>query len=259
MTVYRFALLGNPVAHSRSPRIHRVLLQLAGLEGEYRTIEADAEALAEAVAGLRTGSWHGLNVTMPLKSEAARIADALSPQAQRSGSVNTLLMDRSDVYGDSTDSTAFRELLHQPRFSDFSSLLVLGAGGSAAAALAAADTQHPIYVAARRQERAESLTELLGGETVAWGAAVAGALVVNATPVGMRGEPLPDGVLDVASGLIDLPYASDPTPAVTAATALGIPWADGHEFLLRQAIASFAMWTGRDLAFETAATALRKT
>jgi shikimate dehydrogenase len=258
MTVYRFALLGNPVAHSRSPRIHETLLQLAGLDGGYETIQADEKVLAEAISGLRRGSWQGLNVTMPLKAAAARSADALSPQARRSGSVNTLLVNRSGVYGDSTDSTAFRELMHQPRFSDVSSMLVLGAGGTAAAVLAAADTRQPTYVAARRLDQAHHLTVQLGGETVTWGAAVAGALVVNTTPLGMSGETLPDGVLDVASGLIDLPYAAVPTPAVTMASGLGIPWADGHEFLLRQAMASFAMWTGHALDFDNVAAALRK-
>lgn len=233
-------------------------MQLAGLEGHYETIQADEEVLAETVAGLREGSWQGLNVTMPLKRAAARIADALSPQAQRSLSVNTLMINRSGVYGESTDSTAFRELTRLPRLSDFSSLLVLGAGGSAAAALAAIETRHPIYVAARRQEQAEDLTARLGGETVAWGGGVAGALVVNTTPIGMKGETLPIGILDVASGLIDLPYAASPTPALTTASDLGIPSADGHEFLLRQAMASFAMWTGQDLDFETVAEAMRK-
>lgn len=258
MTAYRFALLGDPVAHSRSPRIHEVMLHLAGLAGDYRTIRADETVLAETVEGLRSGSWHGLNITMPLKRAAARIADALSPQAQRSGSVNTLTLRGSGVYGESTDSTAFRELINQPRFSGFSSLLILGAGGSAAAALAAVEPPHPIYVAARRPEQAEDLGARLGGEAIAWGAGVAGALVLNTTPIGMKGESLPGGVLTVASGLIDLPYATTPTPAITDAIALGIPRADGHEFLLRQAMSSFAIWTGHDLSYEEVATALRK-
>jgi shikimate dehydrogenase len=255
---YRFALLGDPVAHSRSPAIHRVLFALTGLEGEYETIRADEEVLADTVAELRAGTWDGLNITMPLKSEAARRADALSPQARRSGSVNTLLLDRRAVYGDSTDSTAFRQIVAGPGFAACSSVLILGAGGSAAAALAAIDSEHHLYVSARRAAQAEDLTSRMGGQVIAWGSAVATALVINTTPIGMRGETLPGGILEVAGGLIDLPYRSASTPAVERATEIGIPLVDGHEFLVRQAMESFAMWTGEETAYERVATALRK-
>lgn len=257
--VHRFALLGDPVSHSRSPAIHRVMLALTGLEGDYETIRADSTVLADTMAELRDGRWDGLNVTMPLKEEAAARADSLSPQARRSGSVNTLLLDRSGVYGDSTDSTAFRQILARPDFSRFSSLLVLGAGGSAAAALAAVDFDHHVYVSARRPIQAEELTGRLGGEPIAWGASVATALVVNTTPIGMKGETLPEGILEVASGLIDLPYGSTATPAVDRAAALGIPHVDGHEFLIRQAMEAFSLWTGEEVDYERVVGGLRKT
>lgn len=255
---HRFALLGDPVAHSGSPAIHRAMLALSGLEGDYETIRADETVLADTVGDLRDGSWDGLNVTMPLKNAAARIADSLSPQARHSGSVNTLLVNRSVVYGDSTDSTAFRQIAARPEFSSCSSVLVLGAGGSAAAALAAIDFEHPVYVSARRPAQADELTDRLGGETLSWGTAVAAALVINTTPIGMKGEVLPEGILEVASGLIDLPYGADSTPAVGRAADLGIPRVDGHEFLVRQAMESFAMWTGEDLRYERVIAALRK-
>jgi shikimate 5-dehydrogenase len=118
------------------------------------------------------------------------------------------------------------------------------------------DTSHT-YVASRRSVSAEELTTRLGGEVVTWGTAVAGALVINATPLGMTGEELPEGVLETASGLIDLPYASEPTPAIDLADRHGIPRADGHEFLLRQAMASFHLWTGARVDYGAVKTALR--
>ncbi len=220
------------------------MLALAGLDGEYSRVRADRAVLEEAVRGLRDGTCHGLNITMPLKAEAAALSDWLSPQASRAGSVNTLWISDGSVHGDSTDSTAFRELMADDRFAGRETVLVLGAGGAAAAALAAMPDGTQVCVAARRTEQAEQLVARLGGVVVSWGAAVVGALVVNTTPLGMSGDGLPEGLLDVATGLIDLPYGQRETPAVTYTAARGLPTADGHEFLLRQAIASFALWTG---------------
>ena len=259
MRYYRFAVLGDPVEHSRSPRLHEAMLGIAGLAGEYRRVRADAAALSAAIEGLRAGDWDGLNVTMPLKSAAASLADSLSPSARRSGSVNTLIRDRRRIMGESTDSSTFRFLIGSERFAERAAVLVLGSGGTAAAALAALEDEPNIYVAARRDSSAVDLAARLGGDVVSWGSAVAGALVINTTPLGMSGQQLPDGILDVASGLIDLPYASQATPAIEAATGLAMPTADGHEFLLRQAMGSFALWTGARVDYEAVAAALRNT
>lgn len=251
-------MLGSPVQHSRSPELHTALLEIAGLDGEYLAIEADARVLAEAVAGLREGRWHGLNITMPLKRDAARMADSLTERAARSGSVNTLSLRDSVVHGDTTDSVAFSELLGTSRFRKCTTTLVLGAGGAAAAALTAMPPGMNVYLAARRSVQAAALADRLGGEAVSWGAAVAGALVINTTPLGMGGESLPEGVLETAAGLVDLPYGPAKTPAVVSAEQTGIPYADGHEFLLRQAIASFASWTGEHIELDALQQALRK-
>lgn len=259
MTFYRFAVLGDPVEHSRSPQLHHAMLEIAGLEGEYRRVRADEDALGSAIEDLRRGHWDGLNVTMPLKATAARLADYLSPLAERSGSVNTLIRVGSGIEGDSTDSTTFRYLLGSGRFTDRSSVLILGAGGSAGAALAALEDASRAYVSARRAGASEEFTARLGGEVVSWGTAVAGALVINTTPLGMSGERLPDGILGVASGLIDLPYGPVATPAVEEANRSSIPYADGHEFLLRQAMGSFERWTGVSVDYHAVVEAVRNT
>lgn len=258
MTFYRFAVLGDPIAHSRSPELHRAMLQISGLEGEYTRVRADEQILEDELARMRQGAWHGLNVTMPLKTAAARLADSTSPQARRSGSANTLVLVDGDIHGESTDATAVHELLDSGRFDDRTAILVLGSGGAAAAVLSAIDDREPVYLAARRPEKAAELTERLGGANIEWGTAVAGALVVNTTPLGMHGESLPGGILDVASGLIDLPYRGVDTPAVATARRRATKVADGHEFLLRQAIASFRLWTGAEVAYPALLSALRK-
>ena len=239
----RLAVLGDPVAHSRSPAIHTVALRLAGLEGSYQAIRADSAELGEAVEGLRRGRFHGLNVTMPLKEAAWGLAEWTTPDGGRAGSVNTLRFRDGRVEGHSSDVTAFREILEGGRFGAEDEVLILGAGGSARAALAGAGDRS-VHVSSRSEERAAQLAAAHGAATVRWGAAVAGAVTVNATPLGMSGEELPEGALDASSGLIDLPYSDKPTWAVLAAGGRGLPTVDGFEFLARQAAESFRWWTG---------------
>jgi len=235
------------------------MLEIAGLQGEYLRIRADESILAETIEGLRDGDWDGLNVTMPLKAAAARLADTLSVPAARSGSVNTLIRAGAGIAGDSTDCVAMQAIVGSERFGSRTSVLLIGTGGSAAAALVALGDEPNLYVTGRRPDAVEGLTAKLGGLPVAWGSAVAGALVINATPLGMGGEVLPEGILEVASGLADLPYGEVETPAIARAATLGIPTADGHEFLLRQAMASFGLWTGVSIDMELLSGRLRNT
>jgi shikimate dehydrogenase len=258
MPVHRFAVLGDPIEHSRSPVLHHAMLELAGLSGEYLRIRADREVLAEAIEGLRSGVWDGLNVTMPLKEDAASLADELAPMAARAGSVNTLVRKGQVIVGHSTDCLAMRQIVSDI-FPGSSVFHILGSGGSAAAALAALPEDVTLYVSARRPERAELLAERHGAVTVAWGTAVVGAVVVNATSLGMAGETLPEAILDTASGLIDLPYRDQPTPAASSSRSRGIQVVDGGEFLTRQAIESFRLWTGVSVGLDDLVSALRKT
>ena len=235
------------------------MLELSGLEGEYQKVRvADEQALQVELSRLRAGDRDGLNITMPLKTLAARLADSVSPLAGRAGSVNTLMRLGSDIYGESTDAAVFKELLSTDRFEKRTSILVLGTGGAAAAALAAIADGEPTYVAGRRPHRAAELTDRLGGEVISWGTAVAGALVINSTPLGMNGEDLSSDLVGVATGVIDLPYGDSATPAVKSARRMGIGLVDGHEFLLRQAVAAFRLWTGHDIDHRELANRLRK-
>lgn len=254
----RFGLLGDPVDRTRSPEIHEAMLAMAGLDGEYIPVKADVGHVHRAVDELRDGRWDGLNVTMPLKGAASTAADSLSPLASKAGSVNTMWRIGQEVVGDSTDAATVAGLMSDPRFAGLGSVLVIGGGGSAAAAVAGVGAERRVYISSRRPEQARQLSERLGGSVVSWGSAVAGALVINATPVGTTaGEPvLP--VLEVAGGLIDLPYADDATGTMREAARLGIPRVGGFEFLVRQAVASFALWTGCILDFEEVTAVLKK-
>ncbi|HIE22246.1 MAG TPA: shikimate dehydrogenase [Acidimicrobiia bacterium] len=254
---YRFALLGDPVSHSRSPAIHRAALRLTDLEGDYVALRADERILVDAVEQLRSGSLDGINVTMPLKGAAFEIADRRTPLAELARSVNTLYRSEAGVEGDSTDAAAFAAIVEEGDFRRAEEFLVLGAGGSAAAALAALEGRK-VWVSARNAERAQALAGRLGASgVIPWGQALRGSVLINATPLGMAANSLPEGLLEVSIGLIDLPYGSSPTPAVEAARAAGLPVVDGIEFLTRQAVLSFQRWTGRSVDFERLAEAVR--
>jgi shikimate dehydrogenase len=255
-----FAVLGDPIEHSRSPAIHTAALDHLGIEGSYVAIRAGSSELSDAVQDLRDGELDGLNITMPLKADAAAMADKLTAEAARSGSVNTLRAREGMVEGMSSDVIASRTALDDPRFTAGTAVLVLGAGGAAAAVLVGA-TNRDLYVAARDESRARALVERLEVDAgvIPLGAGVAGALVVNATPLGMRGDSLPEEVTGTATGLIDLAYGDIETLAVAKAKRTGLPVMDGVEFLVLQAAASFEWWLGRPAPLEVMAAAARKT
>jgi shikimate dehydrogenase len=255
----RFAVLGDPIDHSRSPAIHTAALDHLGIDGTYVAIRAGSSELRSAVEQLRAGAFDGFNITMPLKEEAAGLSDSLTAEAGRSGSVNTLRARNQMIEGHSSDVTATRKALDDSRFDAQAPVLVLGGGGAAAALLAGA-VGRDVYLAARNQDRAHAVVERVGVEAgvIPFGAGVAGAVVVNATPLGMDGERLPGEVTGTASGIIDLAYGDNETPAVAEARRRGMPVMDGVEFLVLQAAASFEWWLDRPAPIEVMTAAARK-
>jgi len=230
-----------------------------GIEGSYEARRAGPAELAAAVTELRDGGLDGINITMPLKGEAAAVAETLTAEASVSMSVNTLRHRAGAVEGHSTDVIASRTAFSDERFDGAAPVLILGSGGAAAAALAGASGR-TVYVAARDRARAAALLSRVGAEAglVRFGAGVAGALVVNATPIGMDGEGLPRGVTGPASGIIDLAYGFEETRTVSEARRSGLPVMDGVEFLVLQAAASFEWWTGLSAPVEVMLQAARK-
>jgi shikimate dehydrogenase len=249
------AIFGDPIAHSLSPRLHAAALEAAGIDGSYEARRVDAAGMEAAIEEIRSGVLDGANVTMPHKVLASSLADELSEAARRSGSVNTLWGRNGRVFGETTDVGGIRRA--------WGSLptgvaLILGAGGAAAAALLALEGRE-LFVTARRFDAAAALVDHIDVPAVAvpWGRPVAGAVVVNATPLGMAGEHLPAGILETASGLFDMVYGAVPTPAIARARSLGLTVVAGLEMLLAQAAASFEIWTGRRASIEAMRRAVR--
>jgi shikimate dehydrogenase len=241
-SVLNLVVLGDPIDHSLSPRLHTAALAAAGIDGRYEARRVDPAGLIEAVEELRSGGLDGANVTMPHKRLAVRWVDELGAGAARAGSINTLVRRAGAIVGENTDIAGIQESWGELPAGP---ALVLGGGGAAAAALIALEGR-PLFVATRRPEAAVELVERTGvaADRVAWGSPVSGAVVVNATPLGMSSDGLPSALLDQASGLFDMPYGPEPTEAVKQAVALGVPVVAGLEMLVAQAALSFELWTG---------------
>jgi shikimate dehydrogenase len=252
-------VLGDPVSHSLSPAIHNAALSAAGIAGEYSARRVDDDGMRRAINELREGALSGANVTMPHKGLAAELADRLEPRAMRARSVNTLWPEGGSVRGDSTDIDGVITAWAWAGLPEDAPVLVLGSGGAAAAAILALEGRE-LTVAARRPDRAEALLAALAVDArlASLGVPLPGAVVVNATPVGMRGEAIPTEVVAASSGLFDMAYGSGATPAVRLARDLGLPVADGPDMLLAQAAASFAIWTRVDPPLEEMRAALKQ-
>ena len=241
----RLVLLGDPVEHSRSPAIQNAALESSGVEGTYVARRVDTAGMVVAVDEIRYGRLDGANVTMPHKELAFELADRVAEAALRSGAVNTLVRITGEVWGYNTDVDGIQAVWASAGFPDDAPVLILGTGGAAAGALVAV-AERTVMISGRRPEAAADLLARvrIDGTVVPWGEGIESAVVINATPLGMKVESLPDGVLADAAGFFDLTYGSAEVPSVATALSLGIPIADGRDMLLAQAAAAFEIWTG---------------
>ncbi len=240
----RFAVVGDPVEHSRSPAIQSAAFTACGIEATYEAIQVAEGRFGEIVAALRSGRLTGVNVTMPHKDAAFAGVDHPDQDAERTRSVNTVVATEEGLWGHNTDVSGVRRAMEGIDRPD-APVLVLGYGGAARAALVAL-AGRDLYVSGRDATRAAAVGRVAGvtAEPVVWGRGVPGAVVVNATPLGMEGERLPDGVLDEAAGLLDMVYGDGTTPAVLEARRRSLPHADGVAMLVAQAVGAFELFTG---------------
>jgi shikimate dehydrogenase len=252
-------VIGWPVAHSLSPRLHGWWLHHYGIDGAYVPLAVRAEDLATALAALPKLGFAGANVTVPHKEAAARIVDVLSPAARHIGAINTIVVDEDGrLCGETSDGFGFLENLKES-LGDWRAergpAVVIGAGGAARAIVAAlADAGAPeIRLINRTAERAARLARELGGPIVClpWaerGAALNGAaLLVNTTTQGMAGQPPLDfdlAAVPFDAVVTDLVYVPLITPLLAAAAARGNPVVDGLGMLLHQARIGFRAWFG---------------
>jgi shikimate dehydrogenase len=246
-------VIGDPVTHTRSPAIFNAAFAATGLDWVYVAFPVPAGSGHDAVRAARALGLAGLNVTMPHKVDAARACDELTPDAAALGVVNVVTAtDAGRLLGASTDGDGFVRSIRAEGFDPSGrAALVLGAGGAARAiarALDAADAA--VTVAARRLDAAEAAAGMAGdAQATLLGAVEPGLfdLVVNATPLGMQGEPgpVPTDALNPGQLVVDIVYHPMETPFLAAARARGAHAANGLGMLVHQAALAFELWTGR--------------
>lgn len=255
----RYAVMGNPVAHSLSPRIHAEFARRTRQRMEYRAIQVDEGGFEQAVGNFHANGGKGLNITVPFKQRAWALVDRRSPLAERAGAVNTIRFEEDGrLYGDNTDgrglvrdlTTNLGVVLGGRR------LLLLGAGGAARGALEPLLTADPavLVIANRTVDRAFELRDAFSATTAvpleACGLAEVDGrfdVVINATAASLGGEalPLPSTVLAPGAWCYDMMYGREPTPFLRWARASGAAGAsDGIGMLVEQAAESFELWRG---------------
>lgn len=260
------AVLGSPIAHSRSPQLHLAGYALLGLDWSYERIELGKGALAGFVEGLDE-SWAGLSLTMPLKEEALAVASHVDPLAHRVGGANTLVRHGDNWSAYNTDVLGFAHIFSQ--HSQMENVSLLGGGATARAALAALqpyEIQVTVYL--RSSHRIASIEQAFGGRSEhliikEWSArteALADPILISTTPAGASDdlvdsvEGLPD---DLGTTLfIDALYGNVPTPLAGALLSVEREVVDGKKLLVYQAIEQIRLMTEVDFDSLTMESAL---
>jgi len=249
----RYAVVGNPVAHSKSPWIHAEFARQTGQELDYARIEAPLDGFERTLDEFRAAGGRGANVTLPFKDRACLYCrNMLSERARAAGVVNTLLFEGAMVRGDNTDGVGLlRDLTANLGFAiGGRSVLLMGAGGAAQGVLAQLLAAGPrrLVVANRNAARARSLAERYGASMGGGYEGLRGEqfdLLINATSAGLAGEAPPLAGEAFAPGALgyDMVYGRD-TPFLALARSAGAAAHDGSGMLVEQAAESFFLWRG---------------
>ena len=246
----RYAVFGHPIAHSKSPQIHAAFARQTGEDVVYEARLAPLDGFADSVAQFIAAGGRGANVTVPFKEEAFKLANRLSPRAQRAGAVNTLVFDVEGIAGDNTDGTGLVADLTRNLNRSLAGkrILLLGAGGAARGVIEPLLEQQPaaLVIANRTLGRAQELADLFGHGITACSFDAADApfdIVINATAASLAGElpPLSSRIFTPNTLAYDMMYGRD-TPFLSFARTHGAATADGLGMLVEQAAEAFYVW-----------------
>ena len=268
-------IIGWPVEHSFSPRMHNAAFAALGLDYAYVPLPLEEKDLAVALRALPAMGFRGINVTIPHKVAVMRYLDEIDLTAQQAGAVNTVVFEAGRSKGYNTDVGGFMASLASDGVRTAGrNALLLGAGGAARAVVAGLLREGAkVCVAARSQEKAETLAALFSDGRVAACAWQGDAfkevlqkaeLIVNCTPVGMHGQeeqelPLCWDLLQPDAVLCDLIYNPAETPFLKRGRESGRKTLNGLKMLLEQGALAFSLWTGRDDCRKVMLEALEKT
>ena len=255
----RYLVLGHPIAHSQSPKIHALFAEQTGQDMSYAALDVEPGTLPDVLERVIVQEGVvGMNVTVPYKTEAFELCDMVSPRARRARAVNTLLFNVDALRGDNTEGVGLMRDLKNLGFEvEEKRILILGAGGAVRGILEPIlrTSIDGLCIANRTVEKAESLAkEFVDLATTSVDALSLEALadqqpfdaVINATSASLSGDlpPLPEHLLAEDAWAYDLMYAAQPTPFMQWASAHGARVADGLGMLVEQAAESFSIWRG---------------
>ena len=255
-TTYRCAVIGNPIAHSRSPEIHAGFAAARGIALRYdRILAADEANLAATVARFFADGGRGLNITVPYKQTAYRLCERTTPYAAAAEAVNTLWMENGQLCGDNTDGRGLCLALQEHGISlTGARILILGAGGAARGVIAPLCAARPasLHIANRTAAKAAAIIAAQQPHTAVPLAAYALTdlaarapydLIINATSTGLTDQPLalPANLAHCNSRAYDMQYGKS-TPFLAWAAAQQITAHDGYSMLVAQARLSFQQW-----------------
>jgi shikimate dehydrogenase len=248
---------GHPIAHSRSPRIHRHWLQEHGISGSYEPVDVAPEAFADFLGSLGAKGFSGGNITLPHKEAAFALAAYRDEAAQAIGAANTLWLEDGRLCASNTDAYGFAANLDEfaPGWQEARVAVVLGAGGSSRAIVHALKARRvpDIRVVNRTRARAVELTYHFGAGVSAHGVEALpevlsdAGLVVNTTSLGMKGAgdlPADPRLMRADAIVTDIVYVPLETPLLEAARDRGLKTVDGLGMLLHQAVPGFERWFG---------------
>ncbi|MHB8696468.1 MAG: shikimate dehydrogenase [Sulfuricaulis sp.] len=271
-TPARYALMGNPVAHSKSPIIHRQFAHQLGHDIEYTALWVDADGFTQAVQQFRAEGGKGFNITVPFKLEAVKLADNLSDRAKLAGAVNTIRFEPDGkIFGDNTDGTGLVHDLTKNLGIHLrgKKILILGAGGAVRGVLGPLLKQNPagLVIANRTVSKAKELAKTFAPfgklEAVGYDELVGRRfdVVINGTSASLKGEvpPLPVNLFANNAVAYDMMYGDKPTPFLEwAMLHRASTTADGLGMLVEQAAESYLLWRGVRPETKLVIAALRK-
>ena len=253
------AVIGHPVNHSRSPRMHNFWLAHFGLEGYYIPLDIDPKKFERSIRNLPELGLVGANITIPYKEKVLKIADKISDRAALVGAANTLtFLPNGGIYADNTDGYGFLQNI-KSKYKDWSARegisVVFGAGGASRAILAALieDGASDIILANRTRSRADQLRSELGAKikVVEWmkiqNYLSEASTIINTTSLGMVGKtdlPIPLNALKKNTLVTDIVYTPIETHLLATAAKMGCRTVDGLGMLIHQAIPGFERWFG---------------
>ncbi len=258
----RYAVLGNPVAHSRSPYIHQRFALQTGQQLVYERLLCPLDGFAHTVQQFAQAGGRGCNVTVPFKFEAPALAQRCTPRALLAGAANVLVLDGSDWLADNSDGEGLVNDIQQGAGVALAgrAVLLVGAGGAAAGVLGPLLEQRParVRVCNRSPDKANTLVLRHAAWAAQHGVELAAcslqaaaqqgpfSVVINATASSLQGgaSPVAPAVLGAGSLAVDLMYGSAAAPWLAWAQAHGAHARDGLGMLVEQAAAAFALWRG---------------